>query len=144
MQRPNSILLHLAGTGPSAGACWQMRQPAMPKFMPNSRRVCLRACPDLWQRFQKKLLFPKYSPLVALFSHSLSLELLAWVVPLKKGQQRCPILRKLPEFLFTYKPQMIAAKAHRIFGWCNGCILIFIFQRRIFYSLGIFYGNDGS
>jgi len=27
---------------------------AMPKFMPDARRSCLRACPDLWPRFQKK------------------------------------------------------------------------------------------
>jgi len=72
-ERPNSILPHLAGAGPSAGACWQIRQLAMPKIMPDAHRDCLQACPVLWPRFQKKPLLLKCAPVVALICHSLNL-----------------------------------------------------------------------
>jgi len=87
------------------------------EIMPEARRGCLRACPVLWLRFRKiKPLVPKCAPLVALFCHSLEARAFGVGGTAKKGQQRCPILRKLPEFLITYKPKMIAAKAHRKFG----------------------------
>jgi len=59
------------------------------------------------------------------------------MAPAKKGQQRCPIFCKLPEIIWTYKPKMIATKAHRIFGRVNFRVLIFNFLRWIFYFLAI-------
>jgi len=39
MRRPNSTFAHLAGAGPSAAACWQIGQLAMPKFAGNPLRL---------------------------------------------------------------------------------------------------------